>query len=139
MHRDVVLEAVKQDGLLLQHAAKNFGSDREVVLEAVKHNVMALEWASDDLLQDTSFATEAKSKLHVLKITLLSGRLCFVPADSRDKTREILLRCLGRLGLDRSGSEKLVHGRDVVLAIAQVQHWPGILPCGQISEYQLVR
>eukprot|EP00971_Amphidinium_carterae_P167799 3324634-Amphidinium_carterae.1 len=39
---------------------------------------MALRWASDELLQDASFAPEAKQQFRLLRVTLLSGRSCCI-------------------------------------------------------------
>ncbi len=51
--RKIVLAAVKQDGLALEHAAKSLKADREVVLAAVKQDGYVLwKFASKDLQQD---------------------------------------------------------------------------------------
>jgi histidinol phosphatase-like PHP family hydrolase len=47
--KEVVLAAVKQNGLALEYASKELQNDREVVLAAVKQDGRALEYASDEL------------------------------------------------------------------------------------------
>ena len=57
--REIVLAAVKQAGLALQHASAELQGDREVVLEAVKQNGWALDYASQELRGDRAFMLEA--------------------------------------------------------------------------------
>eukprot|EP00971_Amphidinium_carterae_P229900 4562293-Amphidinium_carterae.1 len=49
-------------------------AEREVVLAAVQQSERALPWAADDLLEDPTFAREAKRDFHLLKLTMLSGK-----------------------------------------------------------------
>eukprot|EP00971_Amphidinium_carterae_P153086 3034528-Amphidinium_carterae.1 len=72
--REIVLAAVRQNGYALKYAAQVFWSDREVVQAAVQQDTDALEDAADVLLEDPSFATEAKGEFRLLKLTMLSGR-----------------------------------------------------------------
>ena len=51
--REVVLEAVKQDGYALRFASEELRGDRDVVMEAVKQNGDALQYASQELQRDT--------------------------------------------------------------------------------------
>ena len=57
--KEAVLEAVRQDGLLLAYASTKLRADREVVLEAVRQNGTALSYAFDDLQTDRDFVIEA--------------------------------------------------------------------------------
>lgn len=50
--REIVLTAVKNDSLALRFACEKFKSDREIVLAAVKKNGYALEYASNKLKTD---------------------------------------------------------------------------------------
>lgn len=50
--RDVVLEAVKRDGLDLAHATDELRADLNLVLEAVKQNGLALKFAAPHLLDN---------------------------------------------------------------------------------------
>ncbi|MDP6781324.1 MAG: DUF4116 domain-containing protein, partial [Alphaproteobacteria bacterium] len=50
--REVVLEAVRQNGEALWYAAKSLQADREVVLEAVKENAKVFEYAAEELQKD---------------------------------------------------------------------------------------
>ena len=51
-NKNVVLEAVKQNGLALQFASEKLQDDKNVVLEAVKQNGWALQFASEELRND---------------------------------------------------------------------------------------
>lgn len=51
-NRDLMLNLVKENSLLLQHADVHLKNDAEFVREAVKHNGMALLHASEDLKKD---------------------------------------------------------------------------------------
>ncbi len=50
--REVVLEAVKQDGDALEYADDSLRADREVVFEALKGNPSAIWFASEELRND---------------------------------------------------------------------------------------
>ena len=49
LDREIVLEAVKQDGYALEYASAALKDDREIVLEAVKQDGEALKYASAGL------------------------------------------------------------------------------------------
>eukprot|EP00971_Amphidinium_carterae_P067457 1335825-Amphidinium_carterae.1 len=83
--RDIVLAAVQSYGPILRCAAEALRADREVVLAAVQQHEGAIEYAADCLLEDPTFATTAKSKFYLLKLTMLSGRSTVVA------TREVAL------------------------------------------------
>ena len=57
--KEIVLEAVKQDGYILQYLGKEFRGDRQIVLEAVKRHGMALQFASTELRRDSEIVLEA--------------------------------------------------------------------------------
>ena len=50
--KEVVLEAVKQNGNALYYASEELCGDRKVVLEAVKQYGCALKFASEELKND---------------------------------------------------------------------------------------
>ena len=50
--REIVLRAVKQDGLALEYASYELKADRKVVLAAVKQNGDALKYAANELKAD---------------------------------------------------------------------------------------
>ncbi len=50
--REVVMEAVKQNGGALRFASQELKGDRETEREAVKQNGRALEFASEELRRD---------------------------------------------------------------------------------------
>jgi hypothetical protein len=56
---EVVLAAVKQNGLALQFAAHGAASDQEVVMEAVRQNGRALFWADPERQADKTIVLEA--------------------------------------------------------------------------------
>eukprot|EP00971_Amphidinium_carterae_P111152 2201703-Amphidinium_carterae.1 len=49
-------------------------ADPQVVKAAVRNSADALRCAADALLEDPGFATEAKRRFFLLKVTMLSGR-----------------------------------------------------------------
>ena len=57
--REVVLEAVKNNGNALAYAAEDLRCDREIVMEAVKNNGKALAYAAEDLRCDREIVMEA--------------------------------------------------------------------------------
>ena len=61
--KEVVLEAVKQDGWALEYASDELKNDKEVILEAVKQNGQALQCASNDLRNDKEIVLEAVKKV----------------------------------------------------------------------------
>eukprot|EP00971_Amphidinium_carterae_P040506 795030-Amphidinium_carterae.1 len=146
--RDIILAAVKQNGLALHFVAESFRSDREIVLTAIQKvrkglEALVLRLLPDELIEDSSFAIDAKESCHILKISMISGRQAIVLSERdhrRDlNTEEVLRRCCDKLGIRTTGSSMcLVSGDDVVPARTVVSDWPGIRATGEISEYQLV-
>ena len=61
--REIVMEAVKQDGRALQCASAELQGDREIVMEAVKQNGDALRYASAELRGDREIVLEAMAHL----------------------------------------------------------------------------
>ncbi len=61
-NKQMVLEAVKQEGLALLNASNELQNNKEVVLEAVKQEGMALEYASDELQNNKEIVIEAVKK-----------------------------------------------------------------------------
>eukprot|EP00971_Amphidinium_carterae_P095767 1895138-Amphidinium_carterae.1 len=99
----------------------------------------ALLWAADELLEDPTFATEAKGDLHLLKLTMLSGSSTVVAAYGDWSVESVLTWCRWRLGLPDDGTSlELLHGSESVPADADVKDFPGVQPLGDISAYQLV-
>ena len=60
--REIVMEAVKQDGRALEYATEDLKNDREIVMEAVKQNGYALYHASAELKGDRKIVMEAVKK-----------------------------------------------------------------------------
>eukprot|EP00971_Amphidinium_carterae_P230803 4580171-Amphidinium_carterae.1 len=137
--RDIVLAAVQSDGSALEFATEALRADREVVLAAVQENVDALEDAMAELLEDPTFAPEAKDEFYLLKITMLSGRSTVVAAQLYHIVPNVLDKC-HRAGLvdDRNRIMELWHGSERVPDDDCVDNWPGIKQRGEMSDYQLL-
>lgn len=56
---NVVLEAVRQNGLVLEIVRSSFKSDKDVVNTAVSQNGLALQFASDELKNDPEIVLAA--------------------------------------------------------------------------------
>ena len=54
--KELMLEAVKQDGQLLYYASKELRDDKEVVTEAIKNKWLILKYASKRLRSDKEIA-----------------------------------------------------------------------------------
>ena len=54
-----MLEAVKNNGFVLEWASEELQNDKEIVLEAVKNNGFALEYASKELKKDKEIVLQA--------------------------------------------------------------------------------
>ena len=67
-YKDLVLKAIKKNGLALEYASVNLQNDKEVVLKAIKQNEFALEYASVNLQNDKEVVLKAiKQNEFVLK------------------------------------------------------------------------
>eukprot|EP00434_Breviolum_minutum_P019798 symbB.v1.2.017468.t1/scaffold1361.1/size175804/8 len=73
--KELVLEAVRRNGLSLRHAASAVRCDREVVLAAIRDCPMALEHASDSIRRDREFIVTAM-RISVRAAGGLSKELC---------------------------------------------------------------
>eukprot|EP00971_Amphidinium_carterae_P166211 3294434-Amphidinium_carterae.1 len=88
-----------------------FRGDRDVVAAAVQKDGDALRFAADDLLEDPTFATVAKRRFLLLKLTMLSGRSTVVAAGYYWNAGDVLAGCRCKLGLEDDGSTmELWHG-----------------------------
>mmetsp|Transcript_34848 Transcript_34848/g.63659 ORF Transcript_34848/g.63659 Transcript_34848/m.63659 type:complete len:95 (-) Transcript_34848:43-327(-) len=90
-------------------------------------------------------APEARQTFLLLKIVALSGRSCYVAlpeftvlwAPSLDYALAIACE---KLGMQRRGTEMLLHGSETVpVGNLEVRQWPGSPEPGRVVEYQLVR
>mmetsp|Transcript_63244 Transcript_63244/g.117673 ORF Transcript_63244/g.117673 Transcript_63244/m.117673 type:complete len:184 (+) Transcript_63244:92-643(+) len=108
-NREIVMAAVQRHGWALRYAADSCRSDREIVLKAVHQIGDALLFAADGLLEDASFAPEAKMERFLLKITMLSGRSTLVATHRRwaNDLEAVLQRCCARLGRVKCSSMAL--------------------------------
>ena len=66
--KEVVIEAIKRNGLALEFASDRLKDDKDIVIEAVKNNGFALEFASDRLKNDKEIVFNAvKNNIYSLK------------------------------------------------------------------------
>eukprot|EP00971_Amphidinium_carterae_P126781 2511730-Amphidinium_carterae.1 len=122
--------SLERNGLALQHAAESCKIDRDILLTAKKQYWEALRFASDALLEDSSFAADAKKDFHILRIRLLSGRYTCVAACFGFATEDLIDLASRRLALPRYGNERLVLG----VAWGGVRDRPLPLPLEEITE-----
>eukprot|EP00971_Amphidinium_carterae_P305378 6068651-Amphidinium_carterae.1 len=112
--REIVLTAVANDGRALRFAAEPLKSDREIVLTAVEYNnfppivAEVFEYAADALLEDESFAVEARKPLCFFKVIALSGRSCITPCPCRVRSQALIHESCRKLGLQSTGREMLL-------------------------------
>jgi hypothetical protein len=60
--REIILKAIKQNGIALKFATEELKNDREIVLEAVKNFGWSLEFASESLRNDPEIQQVANNK-----------------------------------------------------------------------------
>mmetsp|Transcript_70037 Transcript_70037/g.130929 ORF Transcript_70037/g.130929 Transcript_70037/m.130929 type:complete len:221 (+) Transcript_70037:55-717(+) len=139
-NREIVLTAVGKHGDALQYASDELKGDREIVLTAVARVGWALQFAADALLQDTSFAVAGRYRLYFFEITAMSGRSCTVAWMSLKGRAELLDQSCEKMGLQRRGTEKLLHGAVFVPSgVLDSCFSPGHPQRGKVVQYQLVR
>eukprot|EP00971_Amphidinium_carterae_P174491 3458992-Amphidinium_carterae.1 len=143
--REIVLTAVANDGRALKFAAEPLKSDREIVLTAVAysnfplHNADVLVHAADALLEDESFAVEARERLYFFKVIALSGRSCIIPwpCNRLLRPQSLISVICRKLGLQSTGREMLLFG-DAVVPEDVDEDSPGCPRPGKLVQYQLV-
>ena len=87
--REFVMDAVQQDGRALEYVSADFKGDREIVMEAVKHAGWILDYASANLKGDREIVLEAvKQNGYALK---------YASADLQDD-REVVLEAVKQNG-----------------------------------------
>mmetsp|Transcript_4343 Transcript_4343/g.10655 ORF Transcript_4343/g.10655 Transcript_4343/m.10655 type:complete len:227 (+) Transcript_4343:22-702(+) len=136
--REIMLTAVRDDGLALGFAERPLTSDRQIVLEAAEEDGRALQFAADELLEDTTFCVDAKELFYILRITMMSGQYVVIASSGCETEGDILQSCAAQLCFPCTGTEVLVSGEDIVPDGACVCDWPGIRPCGEITDLQIV-
>jgi hypothetical protein len=87
--REVVLTAVRENGLVLAYASSSLKADKCIVIEAVKQNGMALEHADSILCNDREVAIEAVTQnghaLRCVSKTLLMDREIVLKAIAQNR------------------------------------------------------
>ena len=105
--REIMLEAVAQNGSALKHASEELRGDREIVLEAVAQNGLALEHASEELRGDREIVLEAVAED--------GWALRYASPKLRDD-REIVLKAVAQSGRAlKHASEEQRGDREIVL------------------------
>ncbi len=113
--RDIVLAAVKENGLALRYANKCLKKDREIVLTAVQQDGWALEYA------DESFK---KNREIVLTAVQQDSRAFHCANETLKKDREIVLAAVKQDGwLLKYSDESLKKDREIVLAAVKQHGW----------------
>jgi hypothetical protein len=130
-----LLEALKQNGSILQYAPENFKANKTIILEAVKNNGIALEFASENLKKDREivltavannggslkFASENFKKdreivLNAIKNDNYFSRVLESVSEELKSDKEIILEALKKDGKALShASDNLKNDREVVL------------------------
>mmetsp|Transcript_6573 Transcript_6573/g.11425 ORF Transcript_6573/g.11425 Transcript_6573/m.11425 type:complete len:204 (+) Transcript_6573:70-681(+) len=137
--RQVAMAAVSNRGWALEWVAAELRSDRHVVMAAVAQDKHALTYAGDDLLEDVSFAVEARQRFYFFKITTLAGRSCTLACKNPGDFKLLQLACQ-KLGMEYTANETLLYGAEVVPQDVTVENWPGSPTRGSaLVEYQLVK
>ena len=105
--KELVLEAVKQNGMVLEFCSIEFKNDKEIVLEAVKQNGHSLEFANINLRNNKEIVLEAIERSgYILKYTTIL----------RDD-KEIVLKAVKNYGSSlQFVSNNLQKDKEVVLA-----------------------
>jgi hypothetical protein len=113
--RNIVLDAVKKDGMAIKDIHYSLRNDSEIAYEAVKQNSDALEYVSDELKNDPKF----KYKLEWMhKTTHMSDlRLSWGSIKLDDfKQRDYVLEAVKKRGFDLEyASEELRNVREIVI------------------------
>mmetsp|Transcript_54305 Transcript_54305/g.129411 ORF Transcript_54305/g.129411 Transcript_54305/m.129411 type:complete len:283 (+) Transcript_54305:91-939(+) len=147
--REIITRAVAQHWEALRYASERLRADRAVVMMALAHSGKALEFAADELLEDTAFVAAAAAvmppSLVILKITMISGRFCYLVVDTeRGEDRSptdkqmVLRRCAFKLGIAPStvASAELLLG-DMPVPEGDVSEWGG-LRSAEVNDLQIV-
>ncbi len=113
--REIMLEAVKKTGAVLQYASPELKNDKDIVLAAVKQNGWALQYASDALKADRDVVLEAVKQ---------DGRALEFASDVLKNDREIVLEAVKQNGWAlQYASDALKADRDVVLEAVKQNGW----------------
>eukprot|EP00971_Amphidinium_carterae_P012761 251500-Amphidinium_carterae.1 len=68
----------------------------------------------------------------------MSGRYTCVVAFRDNETEHLIGLACARLALPGRGSERLLHGTSQIPAQTEVEDWPGVVPLGEITDFQLL-
>jgi len=136
---EIVWTAVGEDGHALQYASEEVQNNPEIVLKAVAQDAFALQYASYSLLEDESFAVEARMRHYFFKITALSGQSCIAAVEFLYGPGILRQCCSKLLGWESTGSEVFVHDSEMVTPSSLSADSPGGPARGKLVEYQLIR
>jgi len=144
----IVLKAVRKCPVALQFASEECRADRGIVMEAVRRDERALQYAASGLLQDETFAAEAKRRYYILAISALSGRTCCIALHQVVENHQfdvdlnvcILHQSCESLGIQLGDKHEavLLHEEERVCSGTLLQNWPGYPTLGRVTKYQLL-
>jgi len=104
--KDIVLEAIKNNGYSLEYASDRLKNDREIVLEAIKTDFWALKYASDTLKNDKEIVLEA----------IKNGNSLQYASNTLKNDKEIVLEAIKNNGYFLEyASDTLKNDREIVL------------------------
>ncbi len=113
--REIVLVAVQQSGYALQYADETLKKDREIVLAAVQQDGWALEYADETLKKDREI---------VLAAVQQRGYALQYAHESLQKDREIVLAAVQQHGSVLQHADKpFKKDREIVLAAVKKNGW----------------
>eukprot|EP00971_Amphidinium_carterae_P275268 5461642-Amphidinium_carterae.1 len=89
-----MLAVVLVDGEKLKYVPEQFRDNRAIVSAAVSCRPWALQFAADTLLQDETFAVQARQSFYFFSVVTLSGRSCCVALEDLNyaNRRQIVVR-----------------------------------------------
>jgi uncharacterized membrane protein YqjE len=105
--KKIVLEAVKENGLLLEFTSSDLKKDKEIVTEAVKRNGFSFEHASENLKNDKEF---------VLQIVQINGFSVRYASEELRNNKEIVLEAVKQNGISLLfASQQLKEDKEISL------------------------
>ena len=109
--KDIVLKAMKTDGISLEFVSDRLKEDKEVVMTAVKNNWKALEFAPDKFKDDKDI---------IMEVVKQNGKALKLASENMQKDREIVLASITSTRYGTSNSlttinEKFRDDKEIVM------------------------
>ena len=108
-NKNLVIEAVKQNGLALEYASNALKNDKEIVTIAVKQNGLALEYASNALKNDKEIVTIAVKQ---------NGWMLDYASDALKEDQEIVSLAVKQTGTALYGASKILKDNQKIVNMA---------------------